>query len=423
MIARIRSAAGLHWCLLFFLALSAAVIIGESRSFYFFSDDYLNFVIANDMGFGRAYLACDVFGQFVPFYRFCFLAYWHAFGLTFWPFRTCCVAVSWTVISLTWLIGRRWRVGPAVLLPVATVLACSPVFVTCLQWMSAALSVSGSTVPGLLALGVAFRRGPLGWAGRIAIAALLLVGVTLYPKALFSVVLIWSARAFVAAEALDYAAGEAALAATIDLVPAVIVGCGYAAVMHFDAYTNGVARPDAAALLEFIGIGWNSGFLVGAFGLGTSVPALVAGNCAVFALLAASVCRCRRSWVLWLGFSAYFVVSIGVIGWNRAVPFGLAAAQTARYYADVLRYALVFAMVALAPVRGTVASRSPQARGRLWAWSAWPVRPTSSMPLRGCRICGMPALRNRPVSWVTCAWAWKVFNRGRRSATASSRTM
>ena len=356
MIARMRIDAGVNWCLPFFLALSAGAILHESRAFYFFSDDYLNFVIASDMGFSRAYFVRDVFGQFVPLYRFCFLAYWHAFGLAFWPFRICCIGVNWTVIVVTWSIGRHWRVSPAVLLPAATLLACSPVFVTCVQWMSAALSVSGSTVAVLLALAVAARRRPLGWAGRIAMAALLLKGLALYPKALFCTVLIWSARAFVAAEALDCAAGEAARAATIDLVPALAVAAGYAAVVHFGAYSNGVARPDVATLLAFVGIGWNSGFLAVASGLGTSVPALVVGNCVALALLAASVCRSKRRWVLWLGFAAYFVVSIGLIGWNRAVPFGLATAQTARYYADVLCYALVFAMMALAPARGTIAT-------------------------------------------------------------------
>ena len=363
-IARMRIDAGVNRWLVFFLALSAVAILHESRAFYFFSDDYLNFVIAEDMGFSRAYLARDVFGQFVPLYRFCFLAYWHVFGLAFWPFRVCSVAVCWAEIAITWSIGRNWRAGPVVLLPVATVLACSPVFVTCVQWMSAALSVSGSTVAGLLALAVATRRGPLGWTGRIAIAALLLVGVTLYPKALFSVVLIWSVRAFVAAEEMEFATDRAAFAATIDLVPAMLVAVGYAAVVHFGTYTNGVARPDVATLLAFVGAGWNRGLLAGAFGLGTSVLALVVGNCVVVAVLSASVVRSTRRWILWLGFAAYVVVSIGVIGWNRAGPFGLAAAQNTRYYADVLCYGLVFATVALAPRRGTLAR--PMSAG---AWS------------------------------------------------------
>jgi hypothetical protein len=348
------------------VVLSAALVAYMTRKFFFFSDDFLNFVIAVDMGFTRDYLARDVFGQFIPLYRFGFLAYWRLFGLHFWPFRICCILFGPAIILLAEVIARRWRVNPILVLPAAITLAASPIFVTLYQWPSAALSVAGSAISGLLMLDLATRADRLGWGRRIALAALFAAGLGLYPKTLFFVILLLALQLFVHTERRGLTFRDSFAVAGLELSCAAPVALVYVAVVYFDHYTNNVARPGFKALISFIEAGWTRGFLAGVFGIDReNGGGILIANLCVAGLLSASILRNRRTVILWLGFTAYFVVSIGTIGWNRAVPFGLEAAEIKRYYADILCYGVVFALVALAPRQNGRAV--PPAR-LAWPW-------------------------------------------------------
>ncbi len=81
---------------------------------------------------------------------------------------------------------------------------------------------------------------------------------------------------------------------------------------------------------------------------------MATANAVVLALVLWSAKRRPASLVLWGGFVLYFVVSIGVIGWNRAVPCGIEAAGTGRYYADILCLFLAFMLIALGRPAGRV---------------------------------------------------------------------
>jgi hypothetical protein len=81
-------------------------------------------------------------------------------------------------------------------------------------------------------------------------------------------------------------------------------------------------------------------------------------NLLVLSLLVASIAANRRAAILWGGFIIYFGLSMGLVGLNRRTVFGLESALTARYFCDILYYALAFVMIAHT-------AHSPAARVRL----------------------------------------------------------
>jgi hypothetical protein len=309
------------------------------------------------MGLTWQYLYRDVFGQFIPLYRLGFLVYWHIFGVHFWPFRLCSIMCSWTIILIFWFVGERWRLRREATAIVCFVIAVDPVFVTNYQWASAALSVDGSTIPSLLALAVAANSLLLNWNERVGIAALFTVGLLLYPKTLFLILLIVSVRAFVFTQAKS-TTSETIRVIALDALPTSFVAVVYLVVVEYGGYTSGVARPSLTILLEFIRRGWSHGALVATLGLdAASKLQLTVANVFIAVIVVFSVVRNWKTAILWVGFAAYFITCIGIIGWNRAVPFGLESAETAHYYADIFCYAIIVGLLAYASFPRNAQSR------------------------------------------------------------------
>ncbi len=332
---------------------SIVVVIVRSRSFYFFSDDFLNFIIAADMGLSWRYVFRDVFGQFVPLYRLASALYLHLFGLHFWPFRCLLVLFEWCVIGLFSRLAWKRQVGVIAMLPILALLTLSPVFVTNYQWWSAALSVLSSAVASMACILLMARDDASSSTRRYAVAACFLVGLLFYPKGLFTVVLLLAIRLFFHASQQRSNIWPMVLASLRDLWPTMVIVPVYLGIVHFGHYSSRVVRPDLVTLVRFIWIGWNRGFLTSTLGLHYGPVGLVVANILLFVIVLWSISRNASNAILWAGFALYFVISIAVIGWNRAVPFGLEAAETTRYYADILCFFLAILVIALGyPARG-----------------------------------------------------------------------
>ena len=69
------------------MLVAAAHIWVVSGRHYFFSDDFLNFIVLREMGPRPGYFLRDFTGEFVPLVRVANLIYFRLFGLHFWPFR------------------------------------------------------------------------------------------------------------------------------------------------------------------------------------------------------------------------------------------------------------------------------------------------------------------------------------------------
>ncbi len=340
---------------------SVIVVVVRSRDFYFFSDDFLNFVIAADMGLSWRYLVRDVFGQFVPLYRLANSVYLHLFGLYFWPFRCLLVLFEWAAIGLVSRLAWKRDVGVFAMLPILALLTFSPVFVTTYQWWSAALSVLSSAVASLVCIVLVAQDEAPRLARKSAAALCFLSGLLFYLKGLFTIVLMLAIRLFFRAARGPSRAWPMVLGSVRDVWPTLAIVPIYLGIVHFGQYSSQVVRPDLATLMRFIWIGWNRGFLTATLGLQHGSAGLVVANILVFALVLWSVSRNPVNVILWGGFAAYFVISIGVVGWNRAVPFGLEAAEIARYYADIFCLFLALLVIALGrPARGRNIFPSPR---------------------------------------------------------------
>ena len=342
------------------LTVSIVVVIVRSRNFYFFSDDFLNFVIATDMGLSWKYLFRDVFGQFVPLYRLANSLYLHVFGLYFWPFR--CLLILFELFAIGLLSRLAWKrnVGVIAMLPILTVLTFSPVFVTTYQWWSAALSVLSSAGASLACIFLVAEVEAPAFTIKLAVSACFLVGLLFYPKGLFTVILLLAIRLFLRASSGKPKLWPTLLGSLRDIWPTLVVVPIYLVIIHFGHYSSEVVRPDLVTLAHFVWIGWNLGFLTATLGLHYGSAGLVVTNMLVLGLLLWSVSRHFVNIILWAGFGLYFVISISVIGWNRAVPFGLESAEISRYYADILCFFLAILVIALGyPARSRKTFFSP----------------------------------------------------------------
>ena len=328
------------------LLISTIFIVVRTKDFYFFSDDFLNFIIANDTGLTWAYVNRDVFGQFIPLYRLANLIYIDCFGLHFWPFRALLVVSGWANLLLIARMGAKRHVDSATMFPVLVLLVVSPVFIGTFQWWSAALSVTTSTVASLTAINLSLYQGRLGLIRQCGIAMAVIVGLAFYPKTLFVIILLSAIRLFINANEMPLSSENAFMATLRDLWPTALLVPPYIAIVHFGDYNNHVVRPGIGLLLDFVWSGWHQGFLVNVFGLPNDPRFLTAANLLIVTAIGISLMDRPRTAILWLGFLIYFITSIGVIGWNRAASFGLETAHLSRYYADIICYAAAFYVVA-----------------------------------------------------------------------------
>ena len=330
------------------LTVSLCATLYQTRRFYFFSDDFLNFVIASDMGLTRAYLVRDVFGQFVPLYRLINYLYLRCFGLAFWPFRLMLVMFHWVMILVVYRFGAERRMDGSSLLILLAFVAFSPVFATTQQWWSAAVSVLVAAAAITVAVFVGLRGPYLRRRDRAFIALLFFVGLATYPKVLITIIPLLSVRLFARLQGRDAGFFKMTMAAAADLWPVMVIALAYAIIVSAGGYSAGVTRPTLSVMCAFIWRAWNRGFLANGLGIAPDPSfVLVVFNILVLYFVATCIIRAPRSVVLWLGFIAYFVVSTGLIAWNRAVVFGLEVADTGRYYVDALCLFILFSIASL----------------------------------------------------------------------------
>jgi hypothetical protein len=328
----------LVWITALLMAISATRIIYETRNYYFFSDDFLNFIVTTELRLGRPLLFHDWIGELIPLYGVVHWFYLKVFGVVFWPFRVMLVLFQWSVILLTARFGRL-RVHLAILIPALAILTLSPIYGTPYQWYSAAIYVF--SVPGKLSP----RRFVAG-------SLLYLTGMFLFPKGLFVAGLLFGVRWFAAASQ-GLAPRAAMLRALLDVSLILAMGIGYMAAQVLGHHSSGVPVSGPMLTLQYIWVGWNTGFLTGVLGLDQPFPGRVLlANLVFGVIVAVSIWRNPRTVTLWISFAVYFFVTMAAVAINRAVTFQLASAETPRYYTDILGFCVAYILVAFAHAPG-----------------------------------------------------------------------
>jgi hypothetical protein len=350
----------LLWITALLMAGSAIRIVYETRQYYFFSDDFLNFIVTRELGLHWELLMHGWIGELIPFYGVVHWFYLKLFGVVFWPFRGALVLFQWAVILLTVQFGKQRGVHPLVLIPALAIIALSPIYDTLYQWYSAAVQVLGEGLAGLCAVYVfAVPRRLSAWRS-VAGSLLFMTGLFVFPKGLFLAPLLFGVRWFVAG--MQGAPPRAAiLRALRDVAPVLAIGVIYVIVMSQGDYHSGVPLPGPVLTLQYIWVGWNTGFLAGVLGLDRPFAGrIIFANLIVFAIVAASIRRNPRTAVLWISFAGYFILTIAGIAVNRATTFHLQSAETPRYYADILGFFVAYTLIAFSAEPGAPRAAPPR---------------------------------------------------------------
>ncbi len=343
----------LVWITLLLLAVSAVRIIYETRNYYFFSDDFLNFIVTTELRLGRPLLLHDWIGELIPFYGVIHWFYLKLFGVVFWPFRVMLVLSQWSVILLTARFGQLRGVHPAVLVPALAILTLSPIYGTPYQWYSAALQVLGEGLAGLAAIYVFAVPGKLSPRRFLAGSLLYMTGMFLFPKGLFVAGLLFGVRWF-AATSQGLALRQSILRALQDVSLILAMGLSYMAAQVLGHHSSGVPVSGPILTLQYIWVGWNTGFLTGVLGLDHPFPGrVILANLCFAAMVAASIWRNPRTVTLWISFGIYFFVTMAAVAINRAVTFHLESAETPRYFTDILGFCVAYTLVAFAHEAGS----------------------------------------------------------------------
>ena len=345
------------WLLLFgllFLAVVVARLLLLYSKFYFFSDDFLNFIIAQDMGLTAGYLARDVFGQFVPLYRLGINIYYHVAGVRFWLFETASIVCCLTTLAILLAQARTRAVSLAIVIPVLSWAAFAPVFVDTDQWLAAALSILPACVFGAAALWLSQDSGST-WAieRRTAVGILYAIALLFYPKVLFLIILVMAVRVYDRLYRNDVPTlARALLAGFIDVAPLAGLAVVYIAVTRVLHLQSGAQEPTVSQLTEYVFVAFKEGFLNGTLGLDNPIFTRHAVSFSAFLLSLVLLTAWRvRAAVLSIGFLSWFILSSAVIGINRRIPFGLENAHLGHYYCDALIYMLMLALAALKDTR------------------------------------------------------------------------
>ena len=378
----------LLWITGFLLAASSIRIIYETRNYYFFSDDFLNFIITRELRLHWALLTRDWIGELIPFYGVVHWIYLKLFGVAFWPFRIMLVLFQWSAILLTARFGKQRGVHLAVLIPALAIIALSPIYGTPYQWYSAAVQVLGEGLAGLCAIYLFAVPGKLSTSRYLAGSLLYMTGMFLFPKGLFVAALLFGVRWF-AASGPGVAPRDAILRALKDLSLVMAMGVAYGAVVALGNYRSGVPISGPVLTLHYVWVGWNTGFLTGVLGLDRPFPGrVILANLIVVAIVAASIRRHPRAATLWISFAVYFIVTMAAVAMNRATTFHLESADTPRYYTDILGFFVAYALLSFAAERGA-------ARPALAPWQLAAVTAVAA----ACCVSWLDASARVPYVW------------------------
>ncbi len=317
-----------------------------TQGYYFFSDDFLNFIIAQDMGPTWRYLARDAQGEFIPLYRAINLIYFQLFGLAFWPFRVMLAAFQCIVILLIASMPSRRGLKLEYFMPLLAVIAFSPIFESSYQWWSAAINVLAEALMSLLAIRIMADVTPLTNLRKFLATLCYAASLCFFPKGLYVAVILLGVRLFASLERSEVFL-VAIMNTAREVWPVFAAGAVYSLIVLLGHYASGVQPPSAAMVLHYIWHGWNHGFVIGVIGLDEGFFGRIAlANLLVITLIAISVLRNFHTMALWSAFFLYFIAVFATIAVNRQVVLGLESSETSRYHADVLCFFVAIAMIA-----------------------------------------------------------------------------
>ncbi len=361
----------LLWTTLLLMVVSATRIIYETRNYYFFSDDFLNFIATRQLGLHWELLERNWIGELIPFYGVVHWLYLKLFGVVFWPFRAMLVLFQWAVILLSARFGKKRGVHQAILIPALAIIAVSPIFGTPYQWYSAALQVLGEGLAGLAAIYVFAVPGKLTFSRYLSGSILYTTGLFLFPKGLFLAALLFGVRWF-AFTVPGVRPRDAMLRALRDISLIAVIGILYMVADVLGNYRSGVPLSGLVLTLQYIWVGWNTGFLTGVLGLDHPFTGrVVLANVLALGIVAAAVVRNRRTATLWISFAVYFITTIAAIAMNRAMTYHLQSAETPRYYADILCFFVAYLLASFTSDPGSAARRpAPRQFGVIAALTA-----------------------------------------------------
>jgi hypothetical protein len=334
------------------LVVQAAVTIWRLRSSCLFLDDFLNFMLYQDLGFTWKYLVRDVFGQVVPAFRLVQAAYFETFGPSY--YGCLLLGVSLSVLSTLFfaLIGERagaprWGIACA-----AVIHAFLLQYTHAQLWWSAALHTLPSLTATLASLYVLLGqdgRGPSP-KGRVISALLFGLALTFTGKALFSSIVIVAVFLHLRRrESLPWrqSIGET-LSALRYFVPVtaafLILTVIYQSPLVPPPPTIGVA-------IDFVWKSLSDGTVAASLGLGShgvpvpypvgiGLPLVLVG-----AYMAVTIRARRSNGILWLGLGGFIVCAQGVIAWKRAGVLGSEMARTLRYNVEDAVFLLLVCML------------------------------------------------------------------------------
>lgn len=330
------------------LLITFVKILYGTSGYYFFSDDFLNFIIASDMGLTWEYLARSAQGEFIPLYRMANWLYFNIFGLAFWPYRILLATHQCAVVTLIASMIPCRNLRLEFLMPLLALSALTPVFESSFQWWSAAINVLSEALASLIAIRFACDVAPMT-IRRIALSTMFYTAsLCFFPKGIFVAELLLSLRIFAAFERGETYLLRGIVVAGREVWPVFAAGVAYTAIVVFGHYSSAVAPPSPILLVHYIWHGWNHGFVTGLLGLDRQFfGRVVCANLLIFGAVYLSIRRNPRTLILWAGFSIYFVVAVATIAVSRATLLGLASSELTRYYTDISCFFVAFLIIGL----------------------------------------------------------------------------
>ena len=333
---------GLVWAVTTVVVIESLYVLWTAWRGYFFQDDFVDFAVDRQLGFGRKLLEQPVFGHFIPGYNV--VNYLVASNLPYrWPIIEAAdvllFALSLVLLYrlLTTIFGPTWLSVPLVALAGA-----SFSLVPSLVWWASGLQQLVAIPATLLAIDCQVRYVTTG---RIRYALLggacLTVGLAFYDgvvvSALFIVVmtvLIWPiGRGLRGAAKTVIAAWPAWLCFGIPV--ALDLGWRFS---HSALYTTPpLASP--VQTLQFVWLSWSQTFIplvygIDAWVLPTHLERVVLDTAGLMVSLVAIAATLYRRWEAgraWILFGSTFLALAFVVGLTRVSQFGPGAAGDVRY--------------------------------------------------------------------------------------------
>ncbi len=337
--------------------MQVAVFLWRTRSTYFITDDFFNFIVYREFGL-RNYLFRDMFGHITPLYRLAQALVFRVGGAQFAMLRLIILVLSLIPSVFTMLIARRLRLPTGIGAAAALLIAVLPQGGQAELWWSNALLV----VPGLASVFVslwflvgASGKGPTASDARWA-AAVFAAGLGFYDKDLFAGALFFGVVLSLRLEGRTLFG--AALKTIHDLRFVIAAAVLWALVLVFLRETSPPA-PSLAVAAEFMWLAWADAVVGAMLGLGdtgwriaTPTASLLGAEVVLSLIVGWTVIRGGwRALVVWAAVLVYSILTIALTARMRAGPFGADFGKTLRYAVEPAAFIVLAGLVALAGVK------------------------------------------------------------------------